>query len=197
METTTTLTEKIVNGLRKSATELEKFRLQAALGKAEAKTLYEDSKKKLNRSLHYAKHRLDQKTRSWKADFEMLQLTLALGKAETADKFEEQRKKILKSLAKIEQAIHKNKTADEFYSKLHIEIEKFKVKLEILRLRYKLNRMEAQVDFEKNKKTFTEKLKDIKFRLLAKEKNAETRWEHFRDEISDAYSHLKKSFAKP
>ena len=196
METNTSLTEKIISGLRKSATELEKFRVQAALGKAEANLLYEDSKKKLKRTLHYAKHRLNQKTKSWKGDFEMLQFALALGKAETADKFEEQRKKILKSLTKIEDTIHKNKIVDEFHSKLLIEIEKFKMKLEILRLRYKFNRMEAQFDFEKNKKTFAEKLKGIKSRLIAKEKMAETRWEHFRDEISEAYSHIKKAFAK-
>ena len=39
METTVTLTDKIINGLLKSAIELEKFRLQAALGKSDVKDL--------------------------------------------------------------------------------------------------------------------------------------------------------------
>ena len=47
METTatTSITEKIISGLKKAAVELEEFRLQAALGKAEAHDAYEKAKK--------------------------------------------------------------------------------------------------------------------------------------------------------
>ena len=44
--------EKVVGALRKTATEIEEFRVQAALGKAEAQDKFEEVKKKFNLFVH-------------------------------------------------------------------------------------------------------------------------------------------------
>ena len=77
-----------------------------------------------------------------------------------------------------------------------MEIEKFRIKLDILKLQYELRKLGVREEFEEKKKDFSIKLSDIKKRLLKKEEDAESTWEHFRDEISVAYSHLKKMFVR-
>jgi len=197
------LTDKIINGLKKAAEELEHFQLQFSLGKAQAKDLYEETKKNFNSYLHEAKLRIGnakeiakEKSIQLKTVMEELQVQLALGKAETKDAFEEQRKKISHALSSLETLIRSNKTSSEYYSKLMMETEKFKIKLDILRMQYKLNKLNKREDLNENKIDFSKKLSDIKNRLTKKEQEAEGKWEHFREEISDAYSHLKKAFVR-
>ncbi|MEK7483557.1 MAG: hypothetical protein AABZ60_04400 [Planctomycetota bacterium] len=199
----TSITEKIIKGLRKAAIELEEFRLQSALGKAEAHDAYEKAKKIFNKYVHEAKLKLGavkgvtkEKSIQLKAEFEWLQVWLALGKAETQEAFEEQQKSISKALNDIETRIKKNKTTDLYYAELQMEIEKFRIKLDILKLQFELRKLGVREEFEEKKKDFSKILSDIKKQLLKKEEDAESTWEHFRDEISDAYSHLKKAFVR-
>lgn len=205
METTekTPLTDKIIIGLKKAAAELEEFRLQAALGKAEVRDVYEEVKKKLHTYTHEAKIRVEDlkgeaqgRATQLKTLLETLQVQLALGKAETQDAFEVQRKKIEKALNELEEFVKNNKTINEYYTDLLLEIGKFRIKLEILRLRFELKKLGARVEFDGKKNEFFKLFSDVKDRLENKESNAQARWDHFRDEISDAYSHLKKAFAK-
>ena len=140
METTKArVIDKIIEGLKKAALELEEFQLQFALGKADAKDVYEKVKKEFDGYVRDAKgFFVDAKTMAIekslqiKAAFETLQLQLALGKADTEDIFEEQIKRISDALNELEILIRKNETADEYYTKLQVEIEKFKIKLDIL-----------------------------------------------------------------
>lgn len=199
----TSLSDKIINGLKKAAVELEEFRLQAALGKAEAHDAYEKAKKMFYKYAQEAKLRIEdikgevkEKSSVLKTALETLQVQLALGKADTKEVFEAQEKKIRKALNDIETAIKKNKVSNEYYTKLLMEIEKFRIKLDILKLRYELNRLDAQGEFENKKNDLSKKLSDIKKRLLKKEEEIAGTWENFRDEISDAYSHLKKAFVR-
>ncbi|MBI4947004.1 MAG: hypothetical protein HY840_11465 [Bacteroidetes bacterium] len=197
----TSLTDKIINGLKKAVEELEQFRLQASLGKAQAKDVYEEAKKKFNAYLHEAKLRFDnakeiatEKTTQLKTALEELQVQLALGKAETKEAFEEQRKTITHALNSLETLIRSNKTSSEYYSRLLMETEQFKIKLDILRMQYKLNKFRKLENLDSTKTDLSKKLFDIKNRLAKKEQEAKGKWEHFQEEISDAYSHLKKAF---
>jgi len=197
----TTITDKIINGLKTAVTEIEELRVQIALGKAETKDLYENVKKKFSHSMHEAKIKLNvlQEKASpeileLKRLFETVQVQLALGKAESKEAFEEQRKNIIKSLHTLEAAIRKNESANEYYSQFLEEIEKFKIKIDILKLRFELKKMEAKTDFEIRKTEFLNKLSDLKNRMLAKEEKKNSRWEHFTEEINEAYQHLKNAF---
>jgi hypothetical protein len=53
-----TITDKIIAGLRKAADEMEELRVQIALGKLEARDLYEEKKKQFNHFLHEAKQKM-------------------------------------------------------------------------------------------------------------------------------------------
>lgn len=197
----TSLSDKIINGLRKAAEDLEQFRLQASLGKAQAKDIYEEVKNKFNTFVHDAKLRLDdvkeiakERSLQLKTALEELQVQLVLGKAETKEVFEEQRKNITHALNSLGALLHSNKTSSEYFSKLLMETEQFKIKMDILLLQYKPNKLRKLEKPDEKKTDFSQKLSDIKNRLTKKEQETEDKWEHFREEISNAFSHLKKAF---
>lgn len=191
-------TDLVIKGLKKAVTELEEFRVQAALGKAEARDMYEDLKKQFNHTAHELKLKaekfkseLDQNSLKLRNAFESLQVQLALGKAETKETFEQQRKAIIKALNEIESIIKSNKTTNEYYITLLEEIEKFKIKLEILRLRFELKRMDVNAELEDRKNELKETVNSFKEKILNKE-NAKMK--HFSEEVSQAYAHIKKAF---
>ena len=202
METTqeTSATNAIINGVKKALTELEEFRVQAALGKAEAHDAFEGAKKKFNEYLHEARQRFEsakdtaaEKSTQVKTAFETLQVQLALGKAETKEVFEEQRKKIFNALNELETIIKRNNTTNEYYNRLQMELEKFRIKVDIIKLRYDLNKLDARSEFESKKTDFSKKLDAIKKRLEGKEAAAHGKWDNFKDEITEAYSHLRNA----
>lgn len=197
METTNmSFIDKAVKGLRLAATELEEFQLQLALGKAEASDKYEEIKKSFGKFIHDAKATLDEKATAsgLKAKFEELLLQLSLGKAETRDAFKEQEKRILKAIREIEDDLKKMKAGSELYLKFKSELETFRIKMEILRLRFELGKMDAGDVLEKEKEKFSEKVDEIKREFSDKKSVLEKNWSHFHNEMSEAYAHLKKAF---
>lgn len=197
----TSIADAIINGLKKATVELEEFRVQVALGKAEAHDAYEDAKKKLNHILHDTAQRFTANGTTTKdvvqeltAMFQTLQVQLALGKAETREVFEAQRLKISHALQRLEKYIENTELVAELKETLHREIHKFNIKLEILKLRYELNKIAVHEEFEIRKDEFSKTLDAIAGKLRAKEMKAEQKWEHFRDEITEAYNGMKKTF---
>lgn len=198
----TSLTDLIINGLKKAVVELEEFRVQAALGKAEAHDAFEAAKKNLRLFMHEAQQRFSASQQSvndiatgLQAAIETLQVQLALGKADTRDLFEAQRKKITHALHALETYIENNAFAAEYKESVNREIQKFKIKLEILKLRYELNSIAAHEEFQQKKEQFSKKLEELADNLRAKEKKAEKRWENFKEDIAEAYGDMKKAFA--
>lgn len=203
MEKTTqnSIADLIINGLKTAVVELEEFRVQVALGKAEAHDAYEAAKKKFRHAVQEAeqlfgasKEKATDIGTQLKTIIETLQVQLALGKADTRDAFEAQRKKIMQALHSLENLLENNELTKEYYEKLHAEIAKFKIKMEILRLRFELNKMDAREDFEEKKKEFAGKMEAISNLLREKEKQAENKWKNFREDVTEAYNDMKKAF---
>ena len=127
--------------------------------------------------------------------FDELRVQLALGKAETKDVFKKQKKQLLSTLHDIEVKIKTNETLNRMYAIVLIEIEQFKIQLEILEQKFKNDNSVAKQSFEKGKNDFNSFID--KFRGKYAKKKEETRLEHFQNEISEAYDHFKKAFTKP
>ena len=75
-----------------------------------------------------------------------------------------------------------------------IQIEQFKIQLEILEQKFKDSKSteETKSAFEKGKQDFNDFVNK-----LTKKKKEETQLEHFQNEISEAFDHFKKAFSKP
>jgi hypothetical protein len=186
--------DKVVEALKKATVELEEFQVKAALGKAEAQDKYEDLKKKFNLFLHDSKTKVNtgkEKVETIHAKFDELKVQLALGKAETTEKFKAQKKQILQTLHELEVEIKTNDTLKRMYAIALIEIEQFKISLEILEEKLEHGKEGTKASFEKGKQKFQKFVDELKAKYTKKE---ETKWEHFQSEISEAFSHFKKAF---
>jgi len=191
--------EKVIGALRKTATEIEEFRVQTALGKAEAQDKFEEVKKKFNLFVHDSEFKINgvkEKINELNAKFDELRVQLALGKAETKEIFKKQKKQLLLILHDIEVKIKTNETLNKMYSLTLIEIEQFKIKLEILEQKFSKDRVEAKDTFEKGKQDFNSFIDNLKGKY-GKKKKEETKLEHFQNEISEAFDHFKNAFSKP
>lgn len=189
--------DNVVETLRKAAIEIEELQVQAALGKAEAKDKYEEIKKKFNLVLHEAKSKIEsgkEKVEDIDTKFDELRVQLELGKAEGLEAFKEQKKGLLNKLHEIEVKIKTNKRLNDIYAFILLEIEKFKLKLEVLEQKFETGKGGAKTSFEKGKTEFNTFIENIKAKYGKKE---ETKWEHFQDEISEAFTHFKKAFIQP
>jgi len=189
--------DKIVDALRKAAIDIEEFQVKAALGKAEAKDKYEEIKKKFNLFIHDSEFKIKvgkEKIDDINTKFDELRVQLALGKAETKDAFIEQKKQLLLTLRELEAKIKANETLKKVYAFVLIEIEKFKVQLEVLEQKFDKGKVEAKASFDKGKIEFNKFIDGLK--VKHSKKTEDTKWEHFQDEISEAFGHFKKAFAK-
>ena len=190
--------DKVIGALRKTATELEEFQVQAALGKAEAKDKYEEVKKKFDQFIHDSEFKVKdvkQKIEELNTKFDELRVQLALGKAETKETFKKQKKQLLTTLHDIEVKIKTNETLNRMYALTLIEIEQFKIQLEILEQKFNKSKKEAKDSFEKGKQDFYSFID--RFKGKYGKKKEVTKLEHFQGEISEAFDHLKKAFSKP
>ena len=190
--------DKVAEALRKAAIELEELQLQAALGKAEAEDKYEDVKKKFNLFVHDSKHKISSgkaKIDDLHGKFDALMVQLSLGKAETLDAFKEQKKRLLHAIHEIEVRIKTDEALTRLYAFLLIEFEKFKVQLDVMEEKFEKGKENAKSSFAKGKEDFESFIEKMKTKFSKEEQP--TKWEHFQNEISEAFSHLKQAFIQP
>lgn len=188
----------IIRGLRAAASELEELQVQMALGKAEARDIFENIKKALHMRIQQLKSKISPVKTSGTMlpmvnALEQLQVQLALGLAETSEAFEEQRRNIEHSLSKLEAELRSGAPGRQV-AKMQLEIEKFKTKLQLVALGYKLRKISLEYDLKHNKETFEQKLHVLKARLEFKEEQARNKWQHFREEIKEAFGDLRSVF---
>lgn len=187
------LSTTIINGLREAVADVEDLQVQLALGKAEARDLFEDIKKELRTQLNQLKMRVRQgKTNSDLLAvvnaIEHLQVQLALGEAETREIFEEQLKKIEHALQQMEIAL--KPAIDKNVAMMHIRIQKFKAKLKLLSFAYNLKKIELLYDLEKRKEDLERTLQTIGADLEQKKTSLKENWLNIKKNINDAFGKL-------
>ncbi len=158
---------RVAEELEKTAAEVDLLQVQTKLGKAEVMDTFEDLKKQLYRAVQEAEMALQRSGQA--ADIravlnalELLRVQLTLGIAESREVFETQQEKIHASLAQVLATVKKEKTLGAFSDKLNFEIEKFKVKLDLLDLHFKLDRISLQQAFDEKRKVLEEKIKMVR-----------------------------------
>jgi hypothetical protein len=188
---------KVVSGLRAAASELEELQVQLALGKAEAGDKYEETKKKLSAFIQRTKSGLtgSEDARHLKALFEELLVQLALGKAETRDAFKAQKGKITKAVREVERFLANSHMAEEIKLKVANELRVFRIKLDILRLRFMLGKLNVRKMLRGQKTAFEDRIQRINDKLYDTEMDVKDRWAHFTREIERVFTHLRRAFA--
>jgi hypothetical protein len=179
--------------------EIHELALQFALGKAEAKEKFEEVKNEFRKQITEVKNSLKNLTNNsvsaeiW-VKLEALEWQLSLGEAKSKSLFEEQLIKIKNAIAAVE------KEVTHYLENIHVwkifghEAEKFKLKLEILRLRFTLKKFELKDDYDTLMKNARANIKKI---AADPTKNmvttAHEQLADFRKDIIVAYKHIMKA----
>lgn len=190
--------QKIADKLISVQQELDELVVQFALGKAEGKEKFEEIKKEFRQRVSEFKKLLDEPvagllTPEARRKIEELEVQLALGKAESKELFEEQKKKILKTLANVEAEIKEWINSGKLPADFSHDIEKFKLKLEIIRLKFNLKKFEVKDAFKDKMSEARREVEKITNTVKTKLKDGSLKYNDFRDEMSLAYKHLKKA----
>lgn len=160
MDTQTKSTEKpillnLADKLVEAQREVDELTLQLALGKAEVKEKYEEIKNEFRYRVVNFKNTLlsRQSNEIYKeliARLDQLEERLKIGKAESREKFVEEKKFILKALRTIESEIRKKLPDNLDVQHVKHEIEDFKLKMEILHLKFLLKRFTIKDELKSN-----------------------------------------------
>ena len=196
--TETNILQKVTEKLLAAQQEIDELALQLALGKADARDKFEEIKSEFRLKVGELKNILANPAENYlspevKAKIEELELQLALGKADSKDLFEGQKKKIMNALTNLEEDIQKNwrriKAPDFF---VH-EVEQFKLKMEIQRLRFRLKKFDVRDDYRTRMQTVRREIKKMTSKAKDRINARQEKYDDFKFEISLAYKHIKNA----
>lgn len=196
METNTSFKDRLGKFLNKAEKELDELRLKIALGKMNGADLFEDMKKELRDSFHEIsgelKQEKDELAESVRSNIESLQMQLALGKADALDAYEEQKRKIGASIDALESQIRDARNRLSYDSRIRIqnELEKFRLKMEVLQIRYQLGKLELKDNVESKKLEFKKEFDHLLENI--KDESSEV-VEQYGSKLRNAYDALRKS----
>lgn len=188
----------VVDGMRKTAEELEKFQLQVGLGKMEAMDKFDEVKKSYSHLTHEAKLKMIQgqdQLENVQAKLQDLQVQLALGKADSVEAYQEQKKKILLAIHELQVTIKSNPAYIKSNAAFLETLEKLKLKMDILS--DKLEPMKEKVaEVYNNRKEDIEKIIQSFIDRVNKKAEDSSKMEIFQDELAEAFKHFKKAFVQ-
>jgi gas vesicle protein len=193
---TTSYKDKLGKFIQKAQSEIDELRLKIALGKMDGADLFEDMKKELRESVSEFNAAFDKEkmaaTETIIKGIETLQLQLALGKAEALDAYEGQKEKILHSITQLENELKENRSElmADARMKIQNELEKFRLKMEILQIRYELGKIDLKDNIEEKKSKFKKEFDQLIENL--KDESSEQLAEYGKD-LKEAYEKLRKS----
>ena len=187
--------DKVSGALRKAATELEELQVKLHLGKAEAKDKYEEWKAKLDQFLKDHEDEIDagkEKLAEINMMLDPLRAMLDEAKEKTAEEFEAYKTKIEAKIDEIIAKIKGDEKLKTYYAMLLIELENLKLQLFFMNSNLAAGAEAAKEAYAKGKAEFDQFVEDMKAKY--QKAQDEGRFEHFQEEISLAFGHLKKAF---
>jgi len=190
-----TLADRLVEAQR----ELDELTLQLALGKAEGKEKFEDIKKQFSVRLSNLRRVLNSpKVESLSKDITVkldeLEKVLNAGKVKDREMFVAQRKLILKSLLAFENEVRKRLPENLDVQHFAHEIENFKLKMEILRLKFVLKRFTIRDDIKSNMDETRKKITKLIEKAREKMSSGRKRIIEVNKDVKKAYRKSEKAF---
>ncbi|MFN5429833.1 MAG: hypothetical protein ACK498_03730 [Cyclobacteriaceae bacterium] len=197
----TPLLEKMAEGLLQAQQEIDELALQLSLGKSEAKEKLEEVKKEFIKGINTLKKSLqsalDQPIPlALKMKFEAVELQLQVGKVQSKESFDSQIKLLIVATIALEEEIRSLLHTMDVKGYFGHEIEKFLLKLEILRLKFGIKKFEIKEGFRSEMATVRKSIES--FRKNAKKLKAlpAEAYDDIKTEISSNYKSLKNAINK-
>ncbi len=192
----TNFREQLGTLIHKAETELDELRLKIALGKMNGADLFEDLKKELHDFFQNVTADVQTEGKdvaeSLRDNVTSLQDQLALGKADEIKAYETQKLKITEAISQLEQNIHDSRSSISSAIKIKIqnELEKFRLKMEIIQIRYELGRLDLKDNVETKKQKFKKEFDEL---LSGLNDGVTEKMEERGANLKNAYEALRKS----
>lgn len=139
-----------------------------------------------------------EKLNDLRGSLEELRVQAALGRMDSLEAAQAQQKKINHSIQNLKSSIIKMEKegeveAKEVYQKAVVNLDNFKTKFDMFRLQMMYGKDDAVQSFMDKKSEIAMRLDKLSAQLEERKEVAEDRWEHFSEEIGEAWTHLKKA----
>ncbi len=189
--------EKLGEKLVLAQREIEELALQFSLGKADALDAFEELKHEFRKQVREWKQLLSsEKDADLIEEIAVLEAQLKTEEPGKKNYFEEQKANILMALLVFEDGIKKRLNKVQTFGFADHEIEKFKLKLEIISLRLKLKKFEISDGFRDHMKEASDKIESLVKRGKANARAGTEKLADLRDEAEHAYTHIRKALSK-
>lgn len=187
-------TEKTTRLLRAAADELEEFNLKVNLGKMEARSLYDDLKKKYRFYLQTVKQRANTISGFTQDKIQRLKKSIQeLNDKINAESDVQKTSSIVTAIRNFRQQIRDLKVPEEYKQELEAELEKFQIKLKIIRLRFADQKISSRQKWTQQTKKIRERIDRFKNRMM---QSSETRVRNQRrSQINKRWAQLKRVFS--
>lgn len=205
MDTKAKTTEKpilvnLADRLMEAQRELDELTLQLALGKAEATEKFEEIKKQFRIRLVNLKRalttqKIENLSKEITIKLDELEKELNAGKVEDKEMFVAQKKLIMKSLIAFENEIKKRLPESMDAQHFAHEIENFKLKMEILRLRFVLKRFAIRDDIKLNVEAVRMKVTKLIDQARTKVNAGKKKIVGLKNDVKKTYRKAEKSFS--
>ncbi len=175
--------------------ELDEFAVQLALGKTEARDKFMEMKKNFLKRLDEWNEAftIEGKEDDVKKRIEILEAQLNVGGADEKKSFGYRIGKILAALEVVKVEISKKIKTAQHQTDFDHEVEMFRLKLEILRLKFSLKKFEVKEIFHVRMEEAREKIESITHEARGKIKSGKAKYSGFADEAELAYKHFRKA----
>jgi hypothetical protein len=188
----------LADRLLEAQSELDELTLQFVLGKADARERFEEIKNQfrirlvnLRRAL--SNQKVENLSREIIVRLDEVERELNHGKVEDKEMFHAQKKFIMKALVAFEKEVKKRLPDNLDVQHFFHEIESFKYKLEILRLKFTLKRFTLKDDIKSNMDEVRKKVGDLVERAREKVILGEKKLAGVRKDVRKTYLKIEKS----
>ena len=178
---------------------LDELEVQLALGKAEARDVFEREKKNLNQFLNEEKARLQRMSemaedhrRDLQLLFEKLEASLYQDFPTNKRKFDSFKKESLQAIYELEAGL--KEAYGDVGEEMQRKLDEFKAKLDAYRIQLALGSMEEETELAERKQSLQKSIGEIRTRLAERTSHS-GKVDHFVDEISESFEHFKKAFS--
>jgi hypothetical protein len=189
--------QKLTTFIQKAQEEIDSLRVKAALGRMDATDVLYEMSKDMNHNLQLLSKELRSESSALasKAEdyMERIRYQVALGKAEAGKAYDERKEQIRRTMMDFDHWLKSDGVglSPETRLKIQNELEKFRLKMDILRIRYELGRLEARDVMQEKQERFKHEFDQIVSTVKAEVVHAK---EELGDKLSAAYDALRRSW---
>jgi hypothetical protein len=179
---------------------LDELQVQMALGKAEAKDIFERERKNFmqfvsdeKKVLRWSGEAACRHRQAMMEKFNALDVRFAKASAENMRQFDVQKRETLHAIYELELAM--KEAYGDVGMALQAKLDAFRAELDDYRIKLALGELETASELEMLKSELVEAIESIRKRL-EKEVGAGEKIDSFSNEISTSFDHMKKAFSK-